>query len=296
MPGTQIEVGRPWRDPDETAHYSVMVAERIEPVTISSGVGELHVTGRMVDRQGALQGRFNQRLRLARGSRMLNVDIHLEPLVELPADPWAAYYACRFAWSDETADLVRSLHGTCQPTKIKRLEAPRFIEIHEGQKRTAILTGGLPYHRRVGQRMLDSLLIVHGETCRDFRIAIGLDLPDLAGRAEELLLPEFPTMPVNLPSVAREGWFFHLDRSNIVVLDWAPLTEENTTVGFRAKLLETAGRPGRVKLRTFRPVAQAQQVDARHHPIVTLSATGETILIDFSVFELVEIEARWAAS
>lgn len=293
LPGAQIAVGQPWRDPDESAHYSVMVADEIQTTSTGPSFGEIAVAGRLVDREGRLQARFRQRLRLARDARVVTVDIHLDPEIELPADPWGAYFACRFAWSDELAELRRSVHGTSQPTKIKRFEAPRFIEINDDPVRTAILTGGLPYHRRVGERMLDSLLIVRGDTGRDFRLGLGLDVPNLAGRAEELLLDQLPSVTASGPRGAASGWFFHLDAPNVVALDWSPLVEAGQVVGFCAKLLETAGRPGRVKLRVFRPIARAMQVDALGNPIVTLSASDDTILVDFSVFELVEVEARW---
>lgn len=296
LPSARVEVGQPWRDPDEQAHYSVMVADRIEAIQSGPPIGELLIEGRLVNQMGTAQAQFTQRLRLAAGSRLLVVDIHIDPQLELAADPWGSYFACRFAWSDESAEYFRSLHGTRQPTTAKRFEAPRFFEICEEQRRTAIVTGGLPFHRRVGYRMLDSLLMVRNETCRDFRLGVGIDLPDLGERAEELLLAELPQRSVRGPEAERSGWFFHIDGANIVALDWAPLVEEGAVRGFRAKLLETAGRPGRVKLRAFKPVGQAMQVDAQHNPIVTLSAVDDTILIDFSVFELVEIEARWATS
>ena len=92
-------------------------------------------------------------------------------------DPWRSYYACRFAWAERAAELARDVHFAIQPTSAKRIEAPHFLELQAGPKRIALLTGGLPYHCRFGARMLDSLLIVHGETARKFRFGIGIDLP-----------------------------------------------------------------------------------------------------------------------
>ena len=80
-------------------------------------------------------------------------------------DPWNSYYAARFAWPDETADLWRGVGLARQKTDAARLEAPEYLEIDNGSGRLTIFTGGLPYHRRSDPRMLDTLLVVRGETC-----------------------------------------------------------------------------------------------------------------------------------
>jgi len=63
------------------------------------------------------------------------------------------------------------------------------VEIVSGESRTAVLTGGLPYHRVVGDRMLDSLLVVRGERQRKFLLGIGVDLAHPIHEAIALLGP-----------------------------------------------------------------------------------------------------------
>lgn len=291
LPGPKSEPGQTWRDPDDAAIYSVMAADEIVVERSTTEVGQITSRGRLLDREGKLQGRYEQRLRLLRASPVLNVEINVEPLVELPKDPWQAYYACRFAWPDDTAELRRSVHGTSQPTRLKRIEAPHFVEIHEDRARTAILTGGLPFHRRSGERMLDAMLIVAGETRREFRLALGVNLGDLASAAEETLLGGLPVVPLELPAEDRSGWLFHLDASNVVALDWQPVSLPPGSSGFRVRLLETLGKAGRVKLRTLKPVAGARQIDERGESIVTVPTADDSLLIDFAAFELVRVEA-----
>ena len=55
-----------------------------------------------------------------------------------------------------------------------------------------LLTGGLPFHRRTDERMLDSLLLVRGERSRSFELGIGLDVKYPLHEAMALLAP--PTM------------------------------------------------------------------------------------------------------
>ena len=137
-------------------------------------------------------------LRVERGSRLVHLAIELDPVEEPSADPWHAYFAARFAWDSAAADLWRGVHGGRHPTVAQQIEAPEYIEIDSPAGRTAIITAGLPFHRRSGPRILDSLLIVRGETARQFRLAIGVDVPNPTAAAAECLTPA-----VELHEVAR---------------------------------------------------------------------------------------------
>ena len=294
LPGSKPATGEIWSDEDR-AIYSVMAADQVETNAAAPARDTIVSRGRLLDRAGNLQAGFEQRIHLARGSRVLVIDSHIDPAIELPPDPWNAYYACRFAWADESAELYRSVHQTTQRTRLKRLEAPHFVEIREDRKRTAILAAGLSFHRRDAFRMLDTLLIVAGETRRDFRIGIGLDLPAIAISSQQLIFGDLPCVEVGTPpSDLQAGWFFHLDSANVMTLDWTCVIEDGKCVGFRLRLLETEGRAGRTKLRTFKPVAAARQIDSLGSSLATLSVSTDAIFISFSAFELIEVEAHWA--
>ncbi len=82
--------------------------------------------------------------------------------------------------------------------------------------RTTILTGGLPYHRRLGLRKLDTLLIVAGEAQRKFQFGVGIDLPHAYPAAMELLAPETVLRDAGPAPDNRTGWLFHLSAKNVV--------------------------------------------------------------------------------
>src|SRR5690606_27266121 len=132
--------------------------------------------GRLVDATGKTWCRFAQTASLWQASRVIDLSIELSDCVELPANPWRVYAASRFAWADVTADVRRSLHGCNVPTQLRRFEAPDYLEVVSGNTRTAILTGGLPYHRRSDDRMVDCLLRVAGESETKFQMGIGIDV------------------------------------------------------------------------------------------------------------------------
>ncbi|MEX0713572.1 MAG: hypothetical protein WD278_14540 [Pirellulales bacterium] len=294
LPGPRPKPGDLYRDPDEEAIYSVMAADSIEVTASGAALGEIVSRGRLLDRQGKRLAGYVQTVRLWSGSRVALVDIELDIDCQPAADPWASYYASRFAWGDEDAELWRSVSQTSQLTDARRLEAPHFVEIRAGKSRTAILTGGLPYHRRVGARMLDSLLVVNGETARRFKMAVGIDLAHPMQHAISLLDP--PTVVPAVPrpaSGASAAWLFQVDAKNVVATHWEAIRDGQRVAGFRVRLLECEGRGGLVRLRALRALESARQVDFRGEPLVDLPVEGEQATIDMAACEWVEVEARW---
>jgi alpha-mannosidase len=213
---------------------------------------------------------------------------------ELPkADPWNSYYAVRFAWGDATSDLFRSVGQGVATTDAKRVEAPLFFEVRSPQTRTAILTGGLPYHRRVGMRMFDALLVSRGETATSFRLGIAVDCDHPALEAQAFVSPT-PVVadPGPAPKAVPSCWFFHVDAKNVMATSWEPVTEEGQVVGYRVRLLETEGKSGAVKLRSFRSVAKARQTDLLGNTLAGLAAEGDTVKIDMTGHEWAQVEVR----
>ena len=274
--------------------YSVMVADSIDITLADAAVGELTSRGRLVDREGQELAGFVQRYRAVRGSRVLQMEIELDPKVDPRADAWNSYYACRFAWADESANFFRTSGGVRETTDIKRLEAPYYVEIDLPKQRTAILSGGLSYHRRIGMRMLDTLLIVRGEQARTFRLGVGVDVTHPLQEALGLMTPptaEFKTAaPPRGPS---SSWLFHVDSKNVVATHWSPICEAGSVTGFRVRLQEAYGRAAKVALSTFRSVASATKVDFTGQTIAGCHIEGDKITFEMSPREWTELEVHF---
>jgi alpha-mannosidase len=295
LPNPEPAPGQVWHDPDLDALYSRMHVDDIQTTRSNSVIGEITTHGELRGSDDAILARFVQKYRLMHGSKFLELSVELDPVVQPRSDPWNSYFALRWAWPDETAELQRSLHLAQLDTSGKRIEAPEFLQIAWGENIVSLLTGGLPFHRRVATRMLDTLLVVRGETRRTFQLRIGVNSGFPAPHAQAAMGPEPLVVPAPRPAGGRSvGWFFHLDSRNVVVTHWQPWTEGERTVGFRARLLETAGRPGRVQLRTPRPLAAAQQLDLTGEPLAILRVQDDTLSYDSTAHEWVEIEARYA--
>jgi alpha-mannosidase len=278
---------------DSQEPYSRMIAEAIDVARAGPDYGEIVSRGRLVDPQGAQVGRFQQATRLARGSDVVEIRVALEALAPFEGGPWESYACSRFAWADAACDLRRSVGGSSQASELVRLEAPQFIELVGEDESTVILTGGLPYHRRDGLRRLDSLLVVEGETAREFELAVGLDLASPLAAALALGLPP---VAVGCGAAPRPpAWLFQLDQAGVVPTGWFPLAEEDRVLGFRVHLQESLGEPGTLRLRCFRPVSQARLIDGLGATLLDLRVEGgDTIVVEHAAGEWFLVEARWA--
>jgi alpha-mannosidase len=292
--GARPKAGEQWSESDDAELYSVMAADSVEVTAVSTALGEVTTRGRLLDREGQQLSGFRQTYRIWRGSRVIRLEVELDPQEEPRADPANSYIAARFAWADESADVYRSLGQTRQPAGQRRFEAPHYVEIAHGESSTTILTGGLPFHRRVGMRMLDSLLIVRGERERTFQLGIGIDVAHPIHEAMSLLAPETTVYETAAPPAPNtSSWLFHIDARNVVATHWEPLITEGRVEGFRVRLLETAGRPARAALSSFRNVCKARQVNFLGEPLADCPLEDGKIRLELTAHEWVEIEARW---
>lgn len=288
----QLALRQPGRDSAEgDATYSIMAADEVVVVSGSEALGEIVARGRLCDRLGRRVAGFVQRTRARRGSRLVEIEIELDPS-DLPGeDPWASYYAARFAWGDGEARLRRGVNQALLPTELARLESPTCVEIASGKARTAILTGGLPYHRRDGNRKLDSLLIVRGETARTFRLGIGIDLPNPIAAADEFVSPVLALEAGAPPS--SHAWLFHIEAGSVIATHWEAIVSDGRVQGFRARLLETSGKQVRTALRSFRAVRAAERKNFDGMAPTMLRASGDRVTFDIRPWGWIEIEAMF---
>jgi alpha-mannosidase len=283
------------RDPGDPAHYTVMVADELSVVTNGAALGEVESRGRLLKPDGQPAAEFRQRWRLWRGSRVLYLDVELTPRQEPLADPWNSYYCCRFAWSDDSAELYHGANQLRRPLTKKRIDSPLYLELESGARRVTLLAGGLPYHRRVGDRMLDTLLIVRGERARSFRLGIGLDLAHALPEALALLaepMAVYQSAPSPAPA---HCWLFHVDARSVVATHWSPVWDSGKLVGVRTRLLEGAGKGVRARLASFRPFVSARQLNFVGETQSQLALDEGRAVLDLSAHEWIEVECRWEA-
>ncbi|MDA7978017.1 MAG: hypothetical protein MPJ50_04500, partial [Pirellulales bacterium] len=286
--------GDGFHGPQDGGVYSVMAADEVKVTANGLVRGEIVSKGRLLDREGNRLAGFEQTVRITRSAPVIELEIKLDIDEEPRADPWNSYYACRFAWPDVGLSWRRSVGMFALETERKRFEAPLFVEADTGHERTTVLCAGMPYHRVIDDRILDTMLICRGETMREFRLGIGIDLKSSARDALAFMSETCQHVSsLGPPEGPASGWLFHLDAANIVATHWDVIAEGNRVVGFRVRLLETANRSTRTSLRAMRKLKYAKLVDFTGATLADTSVSGDAVAVELDACEWVEVEAYW---
>jgi alpha-mannosidase len=273
-----------------------MRATSVELTCTGPALAEAVTSGEIVDQAtGDVLAGFRQTIRVWRGRPVVELDIELEPTRLPDGDPWTNYYACRFAWNDETAAVTRSVQQTAQPAPDGRFDAPHYIEIAEEELRTTIVPVGLPFHRRTGGRMLDTLLVVAGESARRFRFAIVCDeFYPLRPALDAYVPPVVVETDHGPPPAGPAGWFLHLDAKNAQITSLRPLPpSDDQPPGLRVRLTETEGVTKPVRLTCFKTPSSARLVNLAGEPITNLRVEGDAVPLELHRFEIATVELRF---
>jgi hypothetical protein len=200
----------------------------------------------------------------------------------------------RCAWGEEAVDVTRSVHQQQHVTRAKSMEAPHYIEIAQAEQRTTIFTGGLPYHRRVGAAMIDTLLITRGETSRKFKLGFGIEVPYPLHEATSLLAAPV-TVPLSVapPASGSSGWLLHVDSRNVIASQVESICEQEKVVGFRARFMEIAGRSANPAITAFRPLKSAKIVAFSGETSQDCSIEEGKIKTKLSAHGWIQVEAYW---
>lgn len=272
--------------------YSKMKFESIEVLHNSISFGRIKTTGKLWLEDQAV-AEYEQVYSLYRGSRVVRVDVSWSNLEPPKSDPWNCYFASRFAFGDESSLISTTLNQTRQPVSGNRIEAPQYIDLENLQSRTSLLTGGVPFHIRRGDRYIDSIQIVKGESERCFTFGIGVDLPNPIFHAHALIKPPVTVRNQRCPK-PDYSWLFHLDSRNILATSWNAIAEQGKTAsGCRVRLLETMGRETKCKLSAFRAIQSAQQIRFDGEAVADLTVRDGKVELNLSPNQMLEVEVRW---
>ena len=151
-----------------------------------------------------------------------------------------------------------------------------------GLSGTALLFGGLPYHRKHGSRMLDTLLVAGMESTRSFTLGVVLDLEHPFHAAQDLLAPAL-VVPIEdgPPSIGASGWLAQVDHKGVAVSHVEFVERDRATAAAGAWFSTCSKRPATpagaacgcsaTRRGRARPISRAR-------PIVDLSIDGDAVL------------------
>jgi hypothetical protein len=257
---------------------STMKASSVQTTSVGPAVGEIVTEGTLLGDQNQVLAKFRQRFRAWLGRPVLDLRIEIYPEQPAAGYPWHAYFGARFAWRDERAMLLRGVNGSGYMTTQSRPQTPDYLELRQSRQSTVIFPGGLPFHQRHENRMLDIILVPEGEKCHTFDLALALDREHPMQTALGMITP-VPLVPTakGPPHIGATGWLFHLDASNVVLLGLRPLAAgaKGIADAVQARMLECGAYGGQAELHCPRDPRKALLVDVRGNELLEATTQGD---------------------
>ncbi len=248
-----------------SAISSTMACDAFEVTASGHLGGEVKTSGRIL--MGAeTVAHFTQVFRLRRGQRVLELELNIEPTIEL-RNSKTHYFAHRLAWRDEACKVFGADQFVRSEIYTPKIQSPNFVEIENLDYTLTLLPGGMAYHRRIQRRQLDTLLIVGREQQRKLRLGIGVDLKHALKSAIDFASPALGTK-LNSSTTTQ---FFHLDSKNVLVTDARPVFgAEGEPVVFEMRIQETQRRGGEVTLFTPFKMGKVERTNFHGQSVETL--------------------------
>jgi alpha-mannosidase len=223
----------------------------------------------------------------------IQIHLRLEDIKSsVKGNPWLTYYGCRFAWDNESAVITRAVMGQAGGFRAERFESPDYIEVSDHDHRLMIVSHGRPYHRRSGPRMLDSLLIVEGESAREFQFTIEFDQPFPLRTAADAMTPISVMQTTGAtPSGAASGWILGLSAKNVEIVstDHKQATEDQSEC-LTLLLSETDGVAVDCMIKTARRPTAAFAVNADLTEKSSLAISDQGTMVSLTAFRIRQVQ------
>jgi hypothetical protein len=294
---------------------SRMVAKEIKVTSSGPALAEIVSEGFLLGEQDQILANFKQRLRLWVGRPLLEMRIELTPQQPPSGYGWHAYYGSRFAWRDERCMLVRGFNGMGYISNHPRPQTPDYLDIRTPAmpktvlsavmppaQTTTILTGGLPFHRKEGGRMVDVILVPEGEkgTVFELGIAFDRDVPMQTAWGYASPLAVVPTTK-GPPHIGASGWLFHVDAPNLLLTRMTPGKSERggtesagVADAITARFLECANYSGLAEFRCVRDPVRAVVLDARGQFLLEANRSGDIVHLEVTPNDLAHVQVEFS--
>lgn len=235
-----------------------MVASSVKVLRNTPVVGEIQSTGTLRDDEQQVVAEFELVYRLRRGSRLLEIEGSFKPLKKGTAidaaQLWSDYIAMRVAVAGEAAVFRPLVRDKVHTSNQRKLVAPLGVLIDEAEKQTLICSGGLPMHRKVGERFLDTILGFpvadqEGDSSKvDFRVGIAFDAPAPIAVSRGFIA-ENESIPVQLEQAKnQQAWLMHLSAPDVLVADAEVQRRQDGKLAARLLLVRSRATTSKVNL------------------------------------------------
>jgi alpha-mannosidase len=238
-----------------------MICQRMHRVQSDETHGVVETSGILRDGEDQTLAEFTLRYELPRGSRSLQVTGTIKPLAaaakDAAADLWKRYFAVRTAVADEAAIMRPLVRDKVHSTSGRKLVAPLGVLIDEAEKQTLVSGHGLPVHRKVGDRFLDTLVGFAGPSTSgedatiEFHMTFAFDCRTPVAFARAMLAPVQPLRVASHgPSTGptEQAWLVHCSAAEALISDLVVARRRDGKLAARMQLVQTRPKTSRVKL------------------------------------------------
>ncbi|WP_182865877.1 hypothetical protein [Stieleria mannarensis] len=255
-------------DPDG----GTMVCQRMQVEQSDLTVGVITASGELRNRDGNAIAEFTLRYQLQRGSRLLQIEGQLTPKTEVrvasESDFWKNYFALRTAVAGEAAILRPLVRDKVHSASSKKLVAPLGVVIDEAEKQTLVAGRGLPLHRKVGDRFLDTLVgIPGGGDAIAFQVTLAFDCPSPVAIARSCIAPA-DVFAIDLSDTGSSGgetgqaWLVHVSSADVMVTEIETARRRDGKLAARMQVIQTRPKTSKVRLQFCAAARAAFVADA----------------------------------
>ena len=238
--------------------------------------------------------RASQSVTISRLSRHLDFQVNIESIEDLSGPVWNNYFGSRLAFPNRDLTWHRGDQEFRVSLNQEKVVAPQYVEILDpGISKVSLLSAGIPFHRKIDDRKLDSLLVVDGESSRHFEFAISIDSPTSLAAAIAYLSPTL-LLPADSRYARRNGWIFSINCKNVVVTYLRPKYGEGGNAnGIAVRLLETEKRSGELRIRFPFELISANRTNFRGEKLNELDFEGDCVTCNYCEHQFFQLECSW---
>ena len=202
---------------------------------------------------------------LDRGSRTLRVAGRWTsmdwPLIDARVGPqnegssFPRYLGLRVAMPDESASVRFWVRDKFHRHAKRTVTAPGGYWIDDGQRQTVVCGEGLPVHRRIGNRFIDTPVASVGDGEATFSLTLGFDVPHAAAMVQDAVCDPVSVRVAGDNAASSRGFLLRVRGREVTLLGIEPVADQKDQ--FDLKLLQTKSKSVTAKIDVCRDVEKA---------------------------------------
>ena len=242
---------------------SITKCKQLSVVENSASMAVVETVGTIHDESEKIVAEFKLRYELERGSRFLKVSGELDCKADLGDDPWKSYIAARGVVASEAAIVRVMVRDKMHRARSRRIFSPLGVVIDEAERQTLVATYGSPYQRRVGDRFLDSVLAVKGQSKANISLCYGFDVSNPMANAKALVSPAEVISVEPAANLPPQGWIAHVTPAEVSIAEIKVARRADGLLAAIVRVMQTRNKSASSSIRFCRDVAFACNLDSR---------------------------------